>query len=82
MIICIDIGNYPPSRLSITLMALLAFDLANGVKINNFLRLQFRESPPLTLTILIGFQMVRFGGPAPEGKDLPINYSPIQKFMW
>jgi hypothetical protein len=24
---------------------------------------------------------IGFGGPAPEGKDLPISYRPIQKFM-
>ena len=58
MIICINRGKELLRTYPSPSMALLAFDLANGVKINDFLILQSRESPPSTVTIIIAFQMV------------------------
>jgi len=63
-------------------MALLAFDLANGVKRNDFLSFAIQRNPGFDSNhsnwLLNG---IGFGGPALEGKDLSISYRSIQKFI-
>ena len=82
MIICIDSGKQSPPRLSITLMILLAFDLAIGVKRNDFLSFAIQRNPGFDSNHSNWFPNgIGFGDPAPEGKNLPISYRPIQKFM-
>ena len=45
MIICIDWGKEPSSTYLSPSMALLAFDLANGVKRNDFLSFEMQRNP-------------------------------------
>lgn len=64
-------------------LVLLAFDWQEGLGRSDFLGFAIQRSP--------GFgrqkkswlpNRIGFDGPAPDGKDLPSNESPIQKFMW
>ena len=63
-------------------MALLAFDLANGVKRNDFLSFAIQRNPDFYSNHSNWLPNgIGFGGPALEGKDLAISYRPIQKFI-
>jgi hypothetical protein len=64
-------------------LVLLAFDWQEGRGRTDFLGFAIQRSP--------GFgsqkkswlpNRISFDGPAPDGKDLPSNENPIQKFMW
>jgi hypothetical protein len=64
-------------------LVLLAFDWQEGRGRSDFLGFAIQRTP--------GFDgqkrswlpnRISFAGPAPDGKDLPSNDNPIQKFMW
>jgi hypothetical protein len=63
-------------------MTLLAFDLANGVKRNDFLSFAIQRNPDFDSNHSNWLPNgIGLGVFALEGKDLSISYRPIQKFI-
>lgn len=64
-------------------LVLLAFDWDDGKERNDFLGFAISRTPGFDSKTSSWLpNRISFDGPAKEGKDLPCNTNPIQKFMW
>jgi phosphatidylserine/phosphatidylglycerophosphate/cardiolipin synthase-like enzyme len=64
-------------------MVLLAMDWADGRRRDDFLGFAIRRTPGFWRQHYSWLpNRIGFDGPPPDGKDVPSNRAPIQKFMW
>src|SRR5574338_1353897 len=64
-------------------VVLLAFDWPDGKDHDDFLGFAIKRKPGFYGKVESWLpNRIGFDGPAKQGKDLPSNTSPIQKFMW